>query len=196
MYSFIKGNLVSCSPDIAVVENNGIGYEINISESTYARICGSKEVKIYTYLNVKEDGIALFGFYSQNEKDLFMQLTSISGVGPKTALQVLSAGDVTSLAVAIASGDVAFLSKIKGIGKKTAERIVLELRSSMVSIDVVGDSIKTPVSKAEKNVMDEAVMALVSLGLSKTECVKAVSRVEEYKSLEDLIAKALKFIGR
>ena len=199
MYAYIKGTLISADPGVAVLENNGIGYEINISETTFAVISAKvgKEVRLFTYLNVsdRENEISLFGFHSQAEKDLFMRLIAVSGVGAKTALQVLSAGDAAALTVSIAAGDVRYLAKIKGIGKKTAERIVLELKGTLSDVDVVGEIMLTSKTKVASNVYNDAVSALVSLGFGKTECVQAVRNCTSDK-LEDIISEALKKLSR
>ena len=129
MYNYIKGTLVAAEPGRVVLENNGIGYELGVSGNTLAdaNVVG-KEMKLYTYLYVREDVFSLYGFSRAEEKTLFMRLIEISGVGPKLAMQILSGYDLGTLTVAIATGDVKTLSKIKGLGKKTAELIVLNLR--------------------------------------------------------------------
>lgn len=197
MYAFLKGILVSVDPSVAVLENNGVGYEIFISETTFAQISAKvgKELKLYTYLCVRENEVSLFGFHSVSEKDLFLKLIAVSGVGAKTALQVLSAGDASALAVSIAAGDVRYLSKIKGIGKKTAERIVLELKGTLADVDIVSEIMLTSKPKVGENVYNDAVSALVSLGFNKTECVQAVRNAKSDK-LEDIIAESLKTLSR
>jgi len=197
MFAFLKGNLISADPTVAVLENGGVGYEIFISETTFAQISTriGREIKLFTYLNVRENEVSLFGFHSSSEKDLFLKLIAVSGVGAKTALQVLSAGDAAALTVSIAAGDVKYLSKIKGIGKKTAERIVLELKGSLADVDVVGEIMLTGKAKVNSDVYTDAVSALVSLGFNKTECVQAVRNCTAEK-LEDIISEALKKLSR
>ena len=197
MFAFLKGNLISADPTVAVIENGGVGYEIFISETTFAQISMKvgKDVKLFTYLNVRENEVSLFGFHSAAEKDLFLRLLAVSGVGAKTALQVLSAGDAAALTVSIAAGDVKYLSKIKGIGKKTAERIVLELKGSLADVDVVGEIMLTGRAKVASDVYSDAVSALVSLGFNKTECAQAVKNCTSDK-LEDIISEALKKLSR
>lgn len=197
MFAFIKGILISADPSVAVLENGGVGYEIFISETTYAVISAKlkREIVLYTYLNVRENEVSLIGFHSTSEKDLFLKLIQVSGVGAKTALQVLSAGDASALAVSIAAGDVKYLAKIKGIGKKTAERIVLELKGSLADVDIVGEIMLTGKAKIGKDVYGDAVEALVTLGFTKTECVKAVRECTSEK-LEDVISEALKKLSR
>ena len=133
MFNYIKGEIIEKFENQVIIENNGIGYEFNVSMNT-RDMCGiiGDIVKMHTFLSVKEDGISLFGFYSLEEKNLFLNLITVSGVGPKSALQILSGGQLSELNIAISTGDVGYLAKIKGIGKKTAERIVVELKDKVV----------------------------------------------------------------
>ncbi len=193
MYSFISGRVVSAKEGQIVLENNGIGYEINVSSNTLseAGIVG-KNLQLHTYLQVKEDLFALYGFSSVEEKNLFLKLISISGVGPKMALQVLSGLDLNSLILAIVTGDTKTLSKIKGLGKKTAERIVLELKEQVDSEDfsdvsVIGGAISS------NALINDAVFALVTLGIDKSNAYKAVvAAAEKTDKLEDLITISLR----
>lgn len=194
MYNYIKGTLVAAEPGMVVLENNGIGYELGVSGNTLAdadRI--GKEMKLYTYLYVREDVFSLYGFSRAEEKTLFMRLIDISGVGPKLAMQILSGYDLGTLTVAIATGDIKTLSKIKGLGKKTAELIVLNLREQ-VAVDMADAS--TEIGGSMDADVSDAVFALVSLGVSNTEAVRAVQKAKETAGgVSDLIATALKFIG-
>lgn len=194
MYNYIKGALVSVEPGKVVLENNGIGYELGVSGNTLAdaRNLGA-EMKLYTYLYVKEDVFALYGFSRLEEKTLFMRLIEISGVGPKLAMQVLGGYDLGTLTVAIATGDVKTLSKIKGLGKKTAELIVLNLREQ-VAVDMSDTT--TPIGAGADADISDAIFALVSLGVSNTEAVKAVQEAAKTaKGVENIVALALKSIG-
>ena len=130
MYNYIKGKVVEVGLDKLVLENNGIGYELGVSGNTLADVSAAMgaEMKVFTYLYVREDTFALYGFSRAEEKTLFMRLIEISGIGPKLAMQILGGYDLATLTVAIATGDVKTLSKIKGLGKKTAELIVLNLK--------------------------------------------------------------------
>lgn len=194
MYNYVKGTLVSVDDGRLVLENNGIGYEMGVSGNTLAdaREIGA-QMKLYTYLYVREDTFALYGFSRAEEKTLFMRLIEISGVGPKLAMQVLGGYDLNTLTAAIASGDVKTLTKIKGLGKKTAELIVLNLREQ-VAEDMTDAS--TSLGGALDADTADAIAALVSLGVSNTEAVKAVRKAAETASgAENLIAAALKLIG-
>lgn len=191
MYNYIIGKVTYAMGNTLVVENNGIGYEIGVSATTLYDCCTPGEiVKIYTYLYVREDTFALYGFSKLEEKTLFLRLIDISGVGPKLAMQILGGMDLNSLTVAIAIGDIKTLSKIKGLGKKTAELIVVSMRDQ-VSADMA--SAISPLEKYADKDQSEAVFALVSLGMSNTEAVKLVAEIAKTTSgLENIIREALK----
>ncbi len=191
MYNYIIGKVTYAMGNTLVVENNGIGYEIGVSATTLYDCCTPGEiVKIYTYLYVREDTFALYGFSKLEEKTLFLRLIDISGVGPKLAMQILGGMDLNSLTVAIATGDIKTLSKIKGLGKKTAELIVVSMRDQ-VSADMA--SALSPLEKYADKDQSEAVFALVSLGMSNTEAVKLVAEIAKTTSgLENIIREALK----
>lgn len=193
MYSYIKGVLVEAGLNSVVVENNGIGYELGVSGNTLADARIGSEMKLYTYLYVREDTFALYGFSRLEEKTLFMRLIEISGIGPKLAMQILSGYDLGMLTVAIATGDIKTLSKIKGLGKKTAELIVLNLREQ-VAVDM--SDATTEIGGSMDADLSDAIFALVSLGVSNTEAVKAVQTAAKTASgVENIIAAALKLIG-
>ena len=191
MYNYIIGKVTYAMGNTLVVENNGIGYEIGVSATTLYDCCTPGEiVKIYTYLYVREDTFALYGFSKLEEKTLFLRLIDISGVGPKLAMQILGGMDLNSLTVAIATGDIKTLSKIKGLGKKTAELIVVSMRDQ-VSADMASSI--SPLEKYADKDQSEAVFALVSLGMSNTQAVKLVAEIAKTTSgLENIIREALK----
>ena len=187
MYNYITGKVVYSAGNTIVVDNNGIGYEIGASNFTTNKFSEGEIAKIYTYLYVREDTYALYGFSSIEEKTLFLRLIDISGVGPKMAMQILSGADLNSLTVAIATGDVKSLSKIKGLGKKTAELIVVSMRDQ-VSLDLTNAQ-----SEISEKDAQEAVFALVSLGISNSDAVKIVADVSKTeKGAENIIREALK----
>ncbi len=191
MYSFISGRIVSVVDGIVVIENNGIGYELNVSANTLSRCTVGNNMQLFTYLQVKEDIFALFGFSSQEEKSMFLKLITVSGVGPKMALQVLSGMDLNALIIAIASEDIKTLSKIKGLGKKTAERIVLELREQVDTADYA--DIKDSGTLASGGLVNDALFALATLGIAKADAYKAVlAAVEKSNKLEEVITLALR----
>ena len=189
MYSYISGKIVGKTASGIVVENNGIGYDIGVSGNTLYDVDLGEIAKIYTYLYVREDEMSLYGFSREEEKKLFLRLIDISGIGPKMAMQILGGYDLKTLTVAIASGDVKTLCKIKGLGKKTAELIVLNLRE-VAAEDVSG--IESGAGIAGDDIAD-AVNALESLGIAKTDAVRAVSEAQKSVSgVENIIAYCLK----
>ncbi len=193
MIGYIKGKLLSHFDGTVILENNGIGYEITCSASVYQEVINNKGGEVFTYLAVREDGISLYGFISPEEKEMFLKLISVSGVGPKMGITVLSNMSLKDLALKIATNDVKGLSSVKGLGKKTAERIILELREKIGEVEGDTAQISMP-TKIE--VDNDAVIALMSLGFSKAESVKVLTEGIEkgVTGLENLIAYALKNI--
>lgn len=190
MYDFITGKLVYEDANGIVVENNGIGYAICVSSNASVIFRQeSGDIRVYTYLSVKEDEMSLYGFYSKDERDLFLKFISVSGVGAKTAIQILSGMKLSDLTLAVATGNVGAFSKIKGIGKKTAERIVLELKDK---VSTLGPLLQNDVTPIITGVEQEAELALISLGFSKAEAKRAILAVENKDSVEQIIASALK----
>ena len=193
MYNYIQGKVVDKTFTSIVVDNNGIGYEIGVSGNTLQDVAIGEIVKIYTYLYVKEDEMSLYGFSRRDEKKLFMRLIEISGIGPKMAMQILGGYDLKTLTVAIASGDVKTLTKIKGLGKKTAELIVLNLREQAADDITLFDSHQDAVTGDD---IADAVFALESLGLSKPDAVRAATEASKaVKGVENIIAYCLKKLG-
>ena len=192
--------------DKAVIDVGGIGYEVNISASTCDRMPGiGDNVKLYTYMNVKEDEMSLFGFLTRDEIRMFRLLITVSGIGPKGALSILSVFDTDDLRFAILAGDVKTISKAPGIGKKTAERLVLELRDKISNADITGTegigqaagSVSTGKASGEDaSSRDEAVEALAALGYNATDAMKAVRKVlsasDEKLDTEAILKLALK----
>ena len=195
MYSYLKGKITESGENYIVVENNGIGYELNVSANAVCELSKqSGDVKVYCYLSVREDGVSLFGFSSEREKSMFLQLIGVSGVGPKLALTALSGMTTEQFAAAIVRSDVKALSKIKGVGKKTAERIVLELRDKVSKdYEAVGETdVVTSAAKSE-GANEDAVLALMTLGYTKQEAEAAVLKVQkDGMPLEQLVYAALK----
>lgn len=195
MIGFIRGKILSLTPECALIETaSGIGFEVTCSASAFSSLAGKKEGEVYTYLSVTENGTALFGFSSPDEKNMFLKLITVSGVGPKMGISVLAGMNAGELAAAIATSDVKRLSSIKGLGKKTAERIILELRekvgfSASASAQKGGVSLP-PVSSGD----EDAVVALMTLGFTRAESEKAISRARANgaTSVEDIIMLALK----
>ena len=195
MYEYISGTLAEIAPAYAVVEAGGVGYFINISLNTFSQIERAERVKLFTHHIVREDIEMLYGFASKEERDLFRLLISVSGVGAKTAIQILSGASVADLTVSIASCDASRFSKIKGIGKKTAERIVLELKDKVSTLPFLSDT-TVQVSAFTSTAEQEAESALVALGFTKGEAHRAVSAVGHRDKAEDIIKEALIKLSR
>lgn len=193
MYAFIKGKLEYTSKDFVVVDAHGVGYRIftNLKSIESIGAVGS-EVKLYTYLQVRDDALTLYGFYSREELDFFQLLISVNGVGPKAALSLLSVHTVSELSLAIVSGDHKVLMEAPGIGVKTAQRVVLELKDKVMKQDITAtDDIKTAGFSSD-SVISEAVSALTALGYGQQEAAKMVSTVyNEGMTVEEVLKRAL-----
>ena len=191
MFDYIKGEKIKASNGLLVLENAGVGYSLNVSDECIRHFDGSDVIKAYTYLAVKEDGITLFGFYSEEERAMFEKLISVSGIGPKIAIAILSGITVDKLAGNIVAQDSKALNKIKGVGKKTAERIVLELKDKIDKEFSAEESISTEVNLDEN--AGEAVMALMTLGFTRKEAESKISGIDTTGlSVEEVVFNALK----
>ena len=189
MITQIKGRLIEKSPTELVVDCNGIGYSINISLNTYSQIVDDENIKLYTYLLIKEDSHSLYGFFKKSERSLFKLLISVSGVGASTARMMLSSLSPSEIISAIMSENVQVVQSIKGIGLKTAQRIILELKDKVLSLDEVGDDSLTLNKQSE-----EASSALEVLGYSKKQTSKLLSKIISENpgiNVESIIKKAL-----
>ena len=192
MISFIRGKKIKIDPAKIIVEVNGIGYDIIISLRTYSKLKDQSEVFIYTHLNVKEDSHTLYGFNSERERKTFLSLLSINGVGPSTAIMILSSLSANELKKAIVSSDTNKIKSVKGIGLKTAERIILELKDKVLFDDIHNDKFY---DNMDNTLKDEALSALSSLGISKNIVEKHINDILDRNndiSLEDLIKEVLK----
>jgi Holliday junction DNA helicase RuvA len=188
MFAYLKGILADVSEDNCVIDVHDIGYNVKISGQTIAGLPGIGEmVKIYTYTSVKEDAFQLFGFLSKDELDLFKVLITVNGIGPKGALSLLSAMDTDMLRMAIVNQDVKMISKAPGIGKRTAERLILELKDKLsITVSMIDREINQyqSVPMADSANKREAVDALVALGYGQAESIKAVNQVEGAEDME------------
>lgn len=197
MIAYLKGRVLTLTAETAVLEVNGVGYEIYCSGGAFRKLVIGETAELHTYLQVKEDGVTLFGFANPKEKELFLKVTSVSGVGPKLGISILTSLSADELTQAIATADVKRLSAAKGLGKKTAEKIVLELHGKISAAEVMnasGDTLGTadaPVSLSRED--EEAVAALMGLGFTKNESTQAVKRARDNgaKTVEEVIRKAL-----
>ena len=202
MIAYVKGELTDITEDSIVVENNGIGYEISVPFSVMEELPASGcEVKIYTYMYVREDAMKLYGFLTRDDLNVFKLLITVNGIGPKGALGVLSAITPDDLRFAVLSDDVKTISKAPGIGTKTAKKLILELKDKLKLEEVFEERLAHIEEGQEKvpsdNIRGEAVMALTALGYSNADAMKAVRQVEltADMTVEELLKKSLKFIG-
>lgn len=195
----VKGILTYVEPSFVVVECGGVGMKCFASTSTITQLSSvGTEVTLLTYMSVKEDAIDLYGFLSQNELDAFKLLISVNGVGPKAAMSVLSALTTDKLSLAVSCGDVKSIQAAQGIGKKTAERIVLELKDKMAGVAgaVQGTAaVNAAQANAPGSVTAEAVEVLVSLGFNQTDASVAVGSMQPGLSVDEMIRKGLKLLS-
>jgi Holliday junction DNA helicase RuvA len=194
MLDYIRGWVISKSPTRLILEVAGIGYLLHIPLSTFEKIPKHGEVTILTQLFIREDQIKIFGFATGEERDLFQLLLSVNGIGPTTAITILSGSTVDDIKRAVINEDAKALEKIKGVGKKTAERIILELKETIKEITT---SISTGMDVQQKALVSDAVMALISLGYGRSIAEKAVSdaakKLQIINNIEVLVREALKY---
>jgi len=192
MYAYIDGKLTFKNPAYVVVEAGGIGYHINISLHTYSALGDAERCKLYTWLHVKEDAHTLYGFADEGERRLFLHLISVSGIGPNTGRMILSSITPVEIQTAIVKADLPLIQRIKGLGAKTAQRLVLELQDKLKK-----EGVDSLISMPQHNtVKDEALSALVMLGFAKQTAEKTIDQIlkvtEGTLSVEQLIKQALK----
>ena len=188
MIGYLSGEIISAKPTKLLMDVNGVGYVINISINTFEKITDKKSASLYIYTSVKEDSISLFGFFTESEKEMFELLISVNGIGPKLALSILSGILISDLRHAINSSDVSRIISIPGIGRKTAERLVLELKTKVEKIADEG-GVEIPFS-----IKNEAIAALSTLGYNAKlaeKCVRDLLTAEPNAALEELIKKSL-----
>ena len=191
MIAFVRGSFVQKSPGQVIVDVNGVGYDLHISLNTYSAIAGLEKGQLLTYLHITENSQTLYGFFDQTEKQLFLQLISVSGIGASTARVMLSGMQPEEIARAIVQGNVKQLESIKGIGKKTAERLIVELKDKLGKFSTSVN----PSSLAIPSVETDALNALISLGIAKAAAEQAIKKViskDNSLNLEDTIKLALK----
>lgn len=195
MIEYLRGELAEISPAVAIVECAGVGYETSITLNTFSALQGKKEVKIYIYEVIREDTHQLFGFHSKEERELFLQLISVSGIGGNTARTILSAFTVAELCDVIASGNETILKSVKGIGLKTAQRIIVDLKDKIKNIATgTTDYAQEQVPASNENA-EPATSALVMLGFPSAAANKAVQNViksQPHATVEQIIKLALK----
>ncbi|NOT74718.1 MAG: Holliday junction branch migration protein RuvA [Cyclobacteriaceae bacterium] len=194
MIAYLRGKLVHKEPTHVIVDVGGIGYQASISFNTFSEIKDKEDIKLVTYLHVREDAQILFGFASEAEKIMFLNLISVNGVGPNTAMMVLSSLPPMELKAAILREDTATLQAVKGIGGKTAQRLVLELKDKLRKSG--GDESLTLTGIVSNTMRQEALTALMTLGIARSAAEKSIDTVLKKSgntiSLEDLVKQALK----
>ncbi|MBR0048297.1 MAG: Holliday junction branch migration protein RuvA [Prevotella sp.] len=199
MIEYIKGELTELTPALATVEAAGVGYGLNISLNTYSAIQGKKETKLYVYESIREDAHVLFGFASKKEREMFELLITVSGVGTNTARMMLSGMSVSELCNSISTGNAKLIQSVKGVGKMTAQRIIVDLRDKIVALGIAneipaGGQMSTPVNNEVK---EEAVSALTMLGFSPAPTQKVVVQILQERPdlpVEQVVKLALKQI--
>ncbi len=194
MIAYVSGNITFKSPAYVIIETGGMGYQVNISLSTYTKIQSLSACKLHTYFVVREDAQILYGFYDVEEKEMFVMLISVSGVGPSTAMMILSSINTEELQRAIVHDDVKLLESIKGIGSKTAKRLTLELKDKMVKIP---EKLRAHGIQGN-NKHEEALSALVMLGFTRATADAVLHKVMKQssgsESVEEIIKQALRII--
>lgn len=198
MFYSLTGKLIMLSRERAVISCGGVGFNCRITETTYRELAGGQgEVTLFTHLNVREDALDLFGFYNREELELFKLLTAISGIGPKAGVSILSSLSPQKLTLAVMSGDYKAISSAQGVGAKTAQRVVMELKDKLgrSDIDLPNDIKGVGVISASENAAD-AVVALEALGFQRSEASLAVGRLDSGLDTETLIKQALKLLSK
>jgi len=195
MIGYLKGEITWKDPTYFIIDVNGVGYEVKISLNTFTRLKDQKNCKIYTYLYIKEDAHLLYGFYDQVEKWLFTQLITVSGVGPSTAIMMLSSMNVNEIQEAIATEDVGLIKSVKGIGSKTAERVILELKDK-IKKGIMEERTSETTAYDHGLLRNEALSALITLGFQKSQAEKSIHNILKNANkditLEEVIKLALK----
>lgn len=196
MISFVKGFIVDISENFVIIDNNGIGYGINVSTTTLGKLSLNTEAKLFTYMVVREDDLSLYGFTSKEELKMFNQLLTVSGVGPKGALSLLSSLTPSQLALSIITEDIKSLSSGQGIGKKTAQRIALELKDKISNEQAVENGSVLNSIVSDNSAKSDAIEGLLALGFTKNEVTQAINAIYTADlTSSQLISKALKVLN-
>jgi holliday junction DNA helicase RuvA len=198
VYGYLKGKVTNRTPTFVYLECGGVGYQVNISLNTYGDLEGKEDIKLYTHLQVREDDMSLWGFLSESEKQLFILLISVSGVGANTARVIMSYLKVEELQRVIANGDAVSLAKIKGLGPKTAQKIIIDLRDKVMKLAGI-EVDATSKQGIDNKLKDDALSALLALGFAKASVEKSINQVilknPNIDQVENLIKEVLKHMS-
>ena len=195
MYEFLEGHVEHANPAFAVINVNGIGYHLQISINTFERMRNQSSVRLLTHLAIKEDGHSLYGFFEEEERQLFRYLIQVNGVGTNTARMILSAQSPSSIVSAISTGNLNMLKSVKGVGPKTAQRIIIELQDKVHKLK--GGDLSTDYQVQDASSTQEALLALQALGFQRNSAEKAIQNITSSNSeisVEDIIKQALKML--
>ncbi len=196
MYEFIEGSVEHANPAFVIINANGIGYHLQISVNTFEKLKTLKRARVLTHLSIKEDGHSIYGFFDEIERLLFKQLISVNGVGTNTARMILSGQSPTEIISAIATGNIAMLNSVKGVGPKTAQRIILELQSKVTKMATPAEMAGMPTQTVKA--FDEALLALQALGFQRAAAEKALLKITNNNKLnlgiEDMIKQCLQVL--
>lgn len=197
MIGFLRGTIARLKADSCLIDVHGVGYRVSISDATRRELAQGKEAQLYTYLSVREDALQLYGFRTEQEYDMFLVLIGISGIGPKVALGILSSITVSRLATAITNQQTSVLTKLPGIGKKSAERLILELKDKLAFAAGADEQLTlTTDAPVGDTVLEEASAALAALGFAQNEILVALRGLEKCETSEEAIKMALKKLSR
>lgn len=193
MIGFLRGKVAGLKTDYCLLDVGGVGYRVFIPNNTRCKLTLNETAMLYTYMNVYQDGITLYGFYTEEEYDVFQLLIGVSGIGPKVALGILSAITVDALCKAIQNKQATLLTKLPGIGKKSAERLILELKDKMALAASVDEVLSLSMEGAvADDILSEATAALTALGYSQAEITPVLKKAAKGKSTEEIVKLALK----
>ena len=197
MIEYVRGTLEELTPAMAVIDCQGVGYGLNISLGTFSAIQGKQEVKLFAYEVIREDAYQLWGFATRSERELFLQLTSVSGIGVAMARMILSAFSPSELVEVISSGNDRALKSVKGIGPKAAQRVIVDLRDKILGLDITPTNTSAPATALNQETQQEAVAALTMLGFSPAPSAKVVTKLlseDPDMAVEQIIKQALKML--
>ena len=197
MIEYVRGTLEELTPAMAVIDCQGVGYGLNISLGTFSAIQGKQEVKLFVYEVIREDAYQLWGFATRSERELFLQQTSVSGIGAAMARMILSAFSPSELVEVISSGNDRALKSVKGIGPKAAQRVIVDLRDKILGLDITPTNTSAPATALNQETQQEAVAALTMLGFSPAPSAKVVTKLlseDPDMAVEQIIKQALKML--